>query len=176
MPRLCRMRLVSVGHAHARFGDVTLDFRDGEGRATDSTIWLRNGGGKSTIVSLLFALVRVHQQDFLGGKADAKRRRLTDYVLARDHSVVAAEWELDGGESDSPARIIIGTFFEWQGGAGDESNLRRLYFSCRVGDENPALTLDGLPLYVDRGPGQARACRNQAAFQEEWTELRQRHP
>ena len=47
MPKLARLRLVSIGHPSARFGDLVLDFRDPDGRATDATLWLRNGGGKS---------------------------------------------------------------------------------------------------------------------------------
>src|SRR5689334_989101 len=135
MARLCRLRLSSIGHANARFGDVTLDLRDASGRAVDSAVWLRNGGGKSSLVSLLFALVRTDLRDFLGGKAEAKRRRLSEYVLAHDHAVVAAEWELDEnpGAEDHP-RLITGTFYEWRGPTTDESNLRRLFFASRVLD------------------------------------------
>ena len=53
MPRLRRMRLVSIGHEDARFEDVTLRFTDREGNPTNSVIWLRNGGGKT---SLLYAM------------------------------------------------------------------------------------------------------------------------
>jgi hypothetical protein len=154
MPRLGRLRLISIGHPNARFRDVTLDLRDATGRATDSTIWLRNGGGKSTLISLLFALVRPDQREFLGTKADAKRRRLQDYVLVQDRAVVAAEWELDGqpggsGEAGAqPARFITGVFYEWRGGAStDEGNLRRLYFAGRAAPD-VGLGVDSLPLFI----------------------------
>ena len=52
MPRLCRMRLSSIGHDSARFDDLTLDFTDRQGRPTNSVLWLRNGGGKSSLLSL----------------------------------------------------------------------------------------------------------------------------
>lgn len=35
MPQLARLRLVSIGHPSARFGDLVLDFRDPAGQATD---------------------------------------------------------------------------------------------------------------------------------------------
>src|SRR5262249_46690108 len=76
MPRLARLRLVSVGHPSARFGDLVLDFRDSVGRATDATLWLRNGGGKSSLLNLFFALVRPDRREFLGNRAEAKQRRL----------------------------------------------------------------------------------------------------
>src|SRR5947209_1865971 len=95
MPRLSRLRFVSIGHANARFEDLVLDFRDGDGRATDSTLWLRNGGGKTSILNLFFAGVRPSRREFLGTKADTKRE-LHEYVKDNDHAVVAYEWELDG--------------------------------------------------------------------------------
>lgn len=179
MPRLGRLRLVSIGHPNARFRDVTIDLRDAAGRATDSTVWLRNGGGKSTLVSLLFALVRPDQREFLGTKADAKRRRLQDYVLAQDRAVVVAEWELDGqtgnGDAD-PARFITGVFFEWRSGAStDDGNLRRLYFAGRVSVE-VGLGIDTLPLFLDGNGSGITKRRSLTAFLEEWNDLRGRHP
>jgi hypothetical protein len=183
MPRLARLRLVSIGHPNARFRDVTIDLRDGAGRATDSTVWLRNGGGKSTLVSLLFSLVRPDQREFLGTKADAKRRRLQDYVLAQDRAVVAAEWELEGpagiGDADpaaAPARFITGVFFEWRSGAStDDGNLRRLYFAGRA-SVDVGLGIDTLPLFVDGNGSGVTKRRSLGAFLEEWNDLRGRHP
>ena len=95
MPKLTRLRFVSIGHPSARMQDLTLNLLDQSGMPSDSTIWLRNGGGKSSILSLFFALPRPNRRDFLGNKADAKQRRLEDYILTNDRSVVAAEWTLD---------------------------------------------------------------------------------
>jgi hypothetical protein len=180
MPRLARLRLVSVGHANARFRDVVLDFRDAAGRATDSTIWLRNGGGKSSIVSLLFSLVRPGLRDFLGVKSDGKRRQLKDYVQSEDRAVIAAEWELDaegsegqGDRAGAPGVLLTGVFCEWRSG-GDDGSPRRLYFSARPRPGVPASTLEGLPLH---GQTEGRRVRlGQARFHEEWGQLRDRHP
>jgi hypothetical protein len=174
MPRLLRLRLVSVGHPQARMEDLTLDFRDPNGGATDSTLWLRNGGGKSSILNLFFAIVRPHRGEFLGGKAEAKQRSLDDYVFPGDRSVTVAEWALDaGGESPAPLdqRFLTGVFYERREGSGD---LRRLFFATRVSDEVPDSTLPGLPLF-SRGPeGPTR--RTLTAFREAWLRLRDSHP
>ena len=86
MPRLLRLRFLSVGHAGARFDDLLLDLRDRDGDATDSTLWLRNGGGKTSLLSLFFALLRPDKREFLGlkvtGKTEGHPNELKDFVLA----------------------------------------------------------------------------------------------
>jgi hypothetical protein len=154
--------------------DLVLDFRGPDGRATDSTLWLRNGGGKSSILNLLFAIVRPHKAEFLGGKAGAKQRSLADYVLPGNRAVAAAEWCLDPADNSlgfDSERFITGVFYERRDGSGD---LRRLFFSCRVSPEHPESTIEELPLYA-AGDG-ARARRTLAAFREAWRSLRDRAP
>jgi len=175
MPQLLRLRFVSLGHPQARMDDLVLNFADGNGRATDSTLWLRNGGGKSSILNLFFAIVRPHKSEFLGGKADAKQRSLDDYVLPNDRSVVVAEWQLDPA-ADSLGlefeRFITGVFYERREGSG---GLRRLYFSSRVATEHPDSTLDHLPVYTTNSNGK-RSRRTLGAFRETWRSFRDRAP
>jgi hypothetical protein len=57
MPRLCAARFESVGHRDAR--------------PADSVLWLHNGGGKSSILNILFSVLRPSQREFLGSEADA---------------------------------------------------------------------------------------------------------
>lgn len=173
MPRLARLRLVSVGHEQARMDDLLLDFRDRDGKPTDSTLWLRNGGGKSSILNLFFALLRPSRRDFLGGKADSRRRSLEDYVLPQDHAVVVAEWELDRPSgtldlAEPTARLLTGVFYEWR----TPQELRRLFFSGRVAD---AVTLESLPLTREQDGGSRRRL-TMASFRQEWTALRERLP
>src|SRR4051812_29435263 len=66
MPQLLKLRFVSLGHPQARMDDLLLSFQGPDGRAIDSTLWLRNGGGKSSILNLFFAIVRPHKGEFLG--------------------------------------------------------------------------------------------------------------
>ena len=174
MPKLTRLRLASVGHPNARFGDLVLDFRDANGNPTDSTLWLRNGGGKSSILNLFFAGVRPNRREFLGAAAETKRE-LREYVQSADHSVVAYEWELDGSQGQQlfdghAARFITGTFYEWKG-----SDLRRLYFACCTTAGEPRLTLNGLPLYREE-EGKRVARLSFTSFKQEWQSLQKEHP
>lgn len=141
MPQLLKLRFVSLGHPQARMDDLLLTFQGPDGRATDSTLWLRNGGGKSSILNLFFAILRPHKGEFLGGKAEAKQRSLNDYILSSDRAVAAAEWQLDPAADSlglEPERFITGVFYERRDGSGD---LRRLFFSCRVAPEQSEATL-----------------------------------
>ena len=63
----------------------------------DSVIWLRNGGGKSSILSLLYALLLPHATDFMGRSV---QRSLTDYVDSGDTAHVVAVWR----PGQAPAR------------------------------------------------------------------------
>jgi hypothetical protein len=174
MPQLLKLRFVSLGHPQARMDDLLLSFQGPDGRATDSTLWLRNGGGKSSILNLFFAIVRPHKSEFLGGKAEAKQRSLNDYVLPSDRAVAAAEWQLDpaadslGLESE---RFITGVFYERREGSGD---LHRFFFSCRVAPEHPESTIESLPLYATSNGTRSR--RTLGAFREAWRSFRDRAP
>lgn len=170
MPRLSRVRLVSVGHPNARFEDVTLDLRDAQGDATDSVLWLRNGGGKSSLLNLIFAVIRTDRRDFLGGRAESRQRVLEDYILPTDRGVVVTEWELDDAWDalalGEKARFTAGVFYEHR--QDQERSLRRLFFAGRVIDGVPETQLDGLPLSELRDEGRVR--RTFQGFRELWAE------
>ncbi len=174
MPQLLKLRFVSLGHPQARMNDLVLNFQGPDGLATDSTLWLRNGGGKSSILNLFFAIVRPHKGEFLGGKAEAKQRSLNDYVLPSDRAVAAAEWQLDPAADSlslESERFVTGVFYERREGSGD---LRRLFFSTRVAPEHPESTLEQLPLYAAKNGTRSR--RTLGAFREAWRSLRDRAP
>ncbi|HNP87527.1 MAG TPA: hypothetical protein PKK78_15375 [Kouleothrix sp.] len=124
--------------------DLTLDFRNQQGSPIDSIIWLRNGGGKSSILNLFFSLLNPNRHQFLGAKADQGERALEDYVLPNDHAVVIAEWQLDTADQEMPSWYLTGGFYEWH-----QEQLERLFFSTRV--HQPNVTLDCIPLRDDRG-------------------------
>jgi hypothetical protein len=115
--KLAALRFRSVGERSARFQDLTLTFSapaDGGSEPQDSVIWLRNGGGKSSILSLLYALLLPRVADFMGRSV---KRSLTDYIDGGDTSHVVAVWEPAGasrtllGEADG--LLVTGAVHEW---------------------------------------------------------------
>ncbi|OJY39814.1 hypothetical protein [Pseudonocardia sp. 73-21] len=103
---ISRIRLDRIGPTAARFLDVTLDLRDDGGLPLDTIIWLRNGGGKSTVLSLVCALIRPYRRDFLATAATGKH--LEDYVLGADTAHVIVEWSGPQGR-----RLVTGAVYEW---------------------------------------------------------------
>jgi hypothetical protein len=173
------MRLVSVGHESARFEDVTLRFTNRAGDPTNSVIWLRNGGGKTSLLSLFFAGVRPNLRDFLGKRAEEKIRTIDDYIRPRDHGVVACEWELDAerGLFDGTAPLYLsGVFYERSSSheQNGQGGVERLFFGCMVSPEPSELTLEGLPLITDSPTGKNR--RNLNGFRRRWRQLNTDHP
>lgn len=115
--KLAALRFRSVGERSARFQDLTLTFTapaDGDSEPQDSVIWLRNGGGKSSILSLLYALLLPRAADFMGRSV---KRSLTDYIDGGDTAHVVAVWEPAGtsrtllGEADG--LLVTGAVHEW---------------------------------------------------------------
>jgi hypothetical protein len=115
--KLAALRFRSVGERSARFQDLTLTFTapaDGGSEPQDSVIWLRNGGGKSSILSLLYALLLPRAADFMGRSV---KRSLTDYIDGGDTAHVVAVWEPAGasrtllGEADR--LLVTGAVHEW---------------------------------------------------------------
>ncbi len=115
--KLAALRFRSVGERSARFQDLTLTFTapaDDGSEPQDSVIWLRNGGGKSSILSLLYALLLPRAADFMGRSV---KRSLTDYIDGGDTAHVVAVWEPAStsrtllGEPDG--LLVTGAVHEW---------------------------------------------------------------
>lgn len=111
MWQIRRIYLDRIGTTAARFIDVTIDLTDEQrGAPLDTILWLRNGGGKSTVMALLGALLRPARGDFLSASEhDRDRgRHLEDYVLGSDTAHVAVEWSESNGR-----RLVTGAVYEW---------------------------------------------------------------
>ena len=179
MPRLRRVRLASIGHESARFEDVILDFTERSGRPVNSVVWLRNGGGKTSLLSLLFSSVCPDRRDFLGKRADQKVRALEHYVGARDSGVVVCEWELDAENSlfgDPAPCYLSGVFYERatnREGNGT-AKVRPLYFATMVSPDIDMLSLEGLPLTTSERTRRGR--RNLSGFGRMLRELDSEYP
>src|SRR5579859_1588797 len=172
MPQLSRIRLCNIGHAHARIDDLTLELHDADGHPTHSTIWLRNGGGKTMLVSLLLWLI-------CPDKKMPDNRRLEDYVQPHDRSILVAEWQLDSDPRQvMPVsdRYLTGVFCEWRSSsnAPEGTKLRRYFFVTRVLAQEPRLTLDHLPLHIFQSGRKER--RTLASFRQEWQDLGNSYP
>ena len=70
MLRLCRLRFDAIGAPDVRLAPLELDFTS-DGEASDTLLWMRNGGGKTAILSLFFALLRPDRREFLGALTEA---------------------------------------------------------------------------------------------------------
>ena len=105
-----RIRLDRVGTPAARFLDVTLDLTSPTtGRPVDTILWLRNGGGKTTIMALVGALLRPARDEFLSSTEGSRDggRHIEDYILGPDTAHVAVEW------GDGTRRLVTGAVYEW---------------------------------------------------------------
>jgi hypothetical protein len=105
MYKLARMHLDSVGSNAARFSNLTLDFTDVDHHPLDTIVWLRNGGGKTSLLSLLFSLFLPNRRDFLGARDD--RKTLGDYVLSGDTAHILCEWQTPHGP------LVTAAVYEW---------------------------------------------------------------
>lgn len=145
MPRLLRVHFASIGHRDARLAPLTLDFRDCDGRGTDTVLWLRNGGGKSSIINLFYSVFRPNRSEFLGAAAEGKARRVEDYVKDRDLAFVVTEWDLAPAGADEPRLCVIGRGLAWKGQvrSSDASRLRKVFFSLIAAEE---IGFDSLPI------------------------------
>lgn len=156
--------------------DLTLSMEDiTTGQATHSAIWLRNGGGKTTLIRLIFWLL-------CPDKPMPDMHKIEEYVQPDDRSVLVAEWQMDGQEqqmslwSGKPERYLTGAFCEWRasGSAQEGRKLHRLFFATRVIEDEPRLTLEGLPIYIIK-QGQLEQ-RVMGTFRQELRELDHTYP
>ncbi len=112
MPQLTRLRLCCVGPAMARIDNMILPFHDATGQPVNSTLWLRNAGGKTFIMQLFLWLMCPDKRMTL------TERSIEDYIQPQDRSVIIAEWQLDGGSHpralNEPNRYLTGAFCEWR--------------------------------------------------------------
>jgi hypothetical protein len=179
MARLLRVHFASVGHADARLAPLTLDLRarGAGGTGADTVLWLRNGGGKSSILNLFYSLFRPGRREFLGASAEGRARHIEDYVKADDLAFILTEWDVEAVAEPSlfghppGKRRVVGQVLSWKDRqkSKDVSQLRRRFFSFLV---SSSFGLDDLPVQ-GLGPSPVRS------YDElrQWLDtLRQDHP
>ncbi len=156
---LRRFRLEGIGPAGARFDPLQVDLIADGAAARSCVLFLENGGGKTVLLRLLFAVVLPGRRQTLGGA------KLDGYVLTGDTGHVALEWDLPDG-----SHLVTGLVLEWRGRqrSGTAANLLPLWYAFRPVDN--ALTFDTLPT-VDEGRRRTRT-----GFRERLNDLAKEHP
>lgn len=178
MARLLRLHFASIGHAHARLSPLTLDFRQlsnevEPGSGIDSILWLRNGGGKSSIINLFYSVLRPNKSEFLGSSAEGKARRLEDYVKPHDLAFVVSEWDIAPASGPDaytrpPATIrLVGQVLAWRN--QQRTELVRMFFSLR--SIPGTLELEDLPIL-----GLGEPCESLADFRQWLRDTTHLHP
>lgn len=152
--------------------DLTLSLEDiVTGQATHSAILLRNGGGKTTLISLMLWLL-------CPDKPMPDKNQIEDYVQPDDRSVLVAEWQMDQQSSLWTGKsecYLTGVFCEWRPTVSQEGKkLQRFFFATRVIEDEPRLSLEHLPLFVTKQGHSER--RGLANFRQEWRELDHDYP
>ncbi|MGY1669102.1 hypothetical protein [Geodermatophilus sp. SYSU D00710] len=155
--QLSRVRLANIGDRAARFPDTTIELAapaaDG-GSPLDSILWLRNGGGKSSLLSLFFALVLPLRRDFLGVSV---KRHLEDYIATGDTSHAIAEWVDVRTDAlfGAGTQLVTGAVYEWderRKPVDPDRNRDKLKVNYYAFTATPGLlTLDTLPVTDDAG-------------------------
>jgi len=127
--RLRRVCLDGVGHPDARFDPLSLDFRGESGEAMDTVIWLRNAGGKTSLLSLIFSVLQPNKNLFLGYLQKGRVKSIDRYVLSDDVSHVVLEWEAEGSLPSLARPFITGVVMAQRQGAGGEDSLDRFFYA-----------------------------------------------
>lgn len=110
------VRYINVGERSALLTDETLPFTH-DGEPVESVIWLKNGGGKSSMIALESAVVLPTKNDFTGSgrEGSAKRpRQLEDYIPdGTGHTVLS--WSAPDTSSifGGRRRLLTGAVYEW---------------------------------------------------------------
>ena len=145
MYRLRRLYLDSIGVADNRFSDITVELTGVDGAPADSIVWLRNGAGKTTMLSLLLALILPDRRDFLATRI--KGRTLEDLVLGSDTAHVCAEWVDPNGQV-----LLTGAIYEWAGrvrprdyNTGGRDRLNKAWYCVSPEESLFGSTFDELP-------------------------------
>lgn len=129
--RIRRVRLEAVGPPDARYDDITLSFVAAGRAAPNAVVLLRNGGGKSLLLFLIFKALLPRRAD--GTKTAGDQREARPIVAPDECATVAIEWQ----HCDDDRLLVTGHSFE----RGEGTDVRWM-FEPREG----SLTLEDLPL------------------------------
>lgn len=143
MQRISRIYLGNCGYSMAWYDGLLLDLTDPEThQPTDTIINLENGGGKTSLLSLIFSCFDTSQDRFL--KHLQSRNNHFSQYFAQDGlpGFILVEWEMPsrtgGGQ---PYRLVIGQVVSIKAG-NDAPESDRIFFSFEA---SGALSLESVP-------------------------------
>ena len=143
MPKLRAVHFSRVGHPAARLDGVSLQFTpkgDLSAEPCDSVPNLENGGGKTSLIDLLFSCVIPNKNEFAGKTRDGGDRTFDQYFLPNELCMIVTEWSL--GEN-MPIRVIGQCVYKKTVTGTDED---RRFFSFLVTKDSNDYQVTDLPL------------------------------
>lgn len=146
MAKLTRIYTSGIGAKVARFSPLLVDFRNGKQQPDDAIVWLRNGGGKTCWLALVYSIFRPRGAHFLLRKAKGRDSSITDFIQGNDLAYVITEWDSQGNLlPDKKSLRVVGQVLAWKGGqkSDDRGKLKHVFFSFRCSEK---LHLDMLPI------------------------------
>lgn len=162
MARLCRFYVSGAGNESARFNQLLVDLRDRhEWQPQNTIIWLRNGGGKTTLISLFYCIFIPKVSDFLGLK-NGKGAKLEDFVRENELAIIATEWQPSNPEA--PRRTVGVVVLK------TSRELKRLFFSFNE-TKTTSFSFQSLPVR-----GLSEPAGSYDAFRDTLNEAMRAHP
>ncbi|MCK4621117.1 MAG: hypothetical protein KAT62_02760 [Desulfuromonadales bacterium] len=149
MPKIKSVHLSRVGHPSARLDGVTIYFThkgNPYGRAEDTILALRNGGGKTSLLQLLFSTFVPDKREFSGRTSEGGERTFEQYFQANDLGLIVTEWDL--GE-DMPKRIVGQCVVK---NSASDTDPERCFFSFLDTDTELDFKLSDLPMRQFKTP------------------------
>jgi len=149
MSKLLNLWFSRVGHKEARLHGTHIKFYDPEfnDKAVDTIISLRNGGGKSSIIQLLYSVFQPHKPKF--ARAEGAARKFEDYFRQGELGFIVTEWTIEDQQNGlfgktNKTRIIGQCVLRTsQTNESGSPILKRLFFSFISSDK---LSVRHLPL------------------------------
>jgi hypothetical protein len=146
--QLEQLWLRNIGYPDARYQDTRLNFTNEDAAPEHATVHLRNGGGKSSLIALYFAMLLPGSKNFIGKKAN---RNLKDYVPKGTTGLILSQWRLDDARNDlfggHAVRRVLGVLHEHL----PTGNFVSTYFSVKVRGDVQGATLETLPVSLRTG-------------------------
>jgi DNA repair exonuclease SbcCD ATPase subunit len=155
MSKLLNLWFSRVGHKEARLHGTHIKFSDPEfnDKPVDTIISLRNGGGKSSIIQLLYSVFQPRKQKF--ARAEGEARKFEDYFRQGELGFIVTDWTIEGQQNGlfgtATKTRIIGQCVLRTSQLNDSGSpiLKRLFFSFISSEK---LSFHHLPLGFNNQP------------------------